>query len=182
MRAYTLHGMVWTFYSFQVSVRNFHACSYYNHNQVHLSEGITCLHNHCINLMLQLVSTTKVIATVLKLTATSYRVTTLWLKQPLCFCSEFPVHWYQPPLDNLEIHWVYRGCMYQVRKSVPFQIAGKLRCKGPAWLHTIYANQPFGTAQSFLGNACHFDLRLIKLISALVNGNVISACKEWMEP
>ena len=50
----------------------------------------------------------------------------------------------------------------------------------PAWLHTVYANQPFGPAQGYLGNACHFDLRLITLISTLINSNVqtISARKE----
>ena len=70
-----------------------------------------------------------------------------------------------------------------MRKSVPFQIAGKLQCKATAngfkqvqigylavisYLHnlvqpsyTLYANQPFGTAQGLLGNACHFDLRLL---------------------
>ena len=33
------------------------------------------------------------------------------------------------PLDYLEIGWIRQGCRYQVRKSAPFRIAGKLRCK-----------------------------------------------------
>ena len=39
---------------------------------------------------------------------------------------------------------------------------------------------PLALPRGFLGNACYFDLRLITLISMLINGNVetISACKE----
>ena len=49
-----------------------------------------------------------------------------------------------------------------------------------SWLHAVYANQPFGPVQGHLGNACHFDLGPITLISTLLNNNVqtISAYKE----
>ena len=90
-----------------------------------------------------------------------------------------------------------------MRKSAPFRIAGQLRCKAAddgfkqvqiAYLALIsYLDKlvqpsytlsmqisPLGLPRAVLGNACHFDLRLITLISALINGNVqtISACKE----
>ena len=47
-----------------------------------LSEGITCLHNHCINLM-QIALYWTLITTLLQLTAS--RATTLWLKQTTLF-------------------------------------------------------------------------------------------------
>ena len=86
-----------------------------------------------------------------------------------------------------------------MRKSAPFRIAGKLRCKAAdngfkqvqiAYLALIsyldklvqpsYMLFMLISPLAVLGNACHFDLRLITLISALINGNVqtISACKE----
>ena len=90
-----------------------------------------------------------------------------------------------------------------MRKSALFRIAGKLRCKAAdngfkqvqiAYLALIsYLDKlvqpsytlsmqisPLGLPRAVLGNACHFDLRLITLISTLINGNVqtISACKE----
>ena len=90
-----------------------------------------------------------------------------------------------------------------MRKSAPFRIAGQLRCKAAdngfkqvqiAYLALIsYLDKqvqpsytlsmqisPLGLPRAVLGNACHFDLRLITLISALINGNVqtITACKE----
>ena len=90
-----------------------------------------------------------------------------------------------------------------MRKSAPFRIAGQLRCKAAdngfkqvqiAYLALIsYLDKlvqpsytlsmqisPLGLPRAVLGNACHFDLRLITLISALINSNVqtISACKE----
>ena len=94
-----------------------------------------------------------------------------------------------------------------MRKSAPFRIAGKLRCKAAdngfkqvqiAYLALIsYLDKlvqpsytlsmqisPLALPRDLLGNACHFDLRLITLISALINGNVqtISACKELRLP
>ena len=36
------------------------------------------------------------------------------------------------PLDNLEVGWICQGCRHQVRKSAPFRIPGKLRCKTTA--------------------------------------------------
>ena len=76
--------------------------------------------------------------------------------------------------NNLEISRLWQGCTYQVRKLVSFRISVKLRCKATdnEWLQT--------STICFLGNACHFDFKLIKLIFALVNSDVqtISVSKE----